>query len=48
VDQNLFLGREPAEGGLLSLAGRKWRLERLDRKDNRVYVTPTDLPGKTI
>src|SRR5439155_16531478 len=48
VDQNLFLGREPAEDRLLSLAGRSWRVEQVDWKDRRVYVTPADLPGKTV
>jgi len=48
VDQHLFHGREPAEGRLLSLAGRGWRVERVDWKERRVYVTPTEMLGKTI
>ena len=48
VDQNLFLGRKAAEDRLLSLAGRSWRVERVDWKDRSVYVTPTDLLGKTV
>lgn len=47
VDQNLFFSSTPAEGRLLSLAGRGWRVERVDWKERRVYVVPTDSIGKT-
>jgi ATP-dependent Lhr-like helicase len=47
VDQNLFFSPEPCSGRLLSLAGRGWRVERIDWKDRRVYVTPSESPGKT-
>ena len=48
VDQNLFFSPEPCSGRLLSLAGRGWRVERIDWKDRRVYVTPTEALGKTV
>jgi ATP-dependent Lhr-like helicase len=47
VDQNLFFSSAPGEGKLLSLAGRGWRVERVDWKERRVYVVATDLIGKT-
>ena len=47
VDQNLFFSREPCAGRLLSLAGRGWRVERVDWKDRRVYVVATEALGKT-
>ncbi len=47
VDQNLFFSPTPAEGRLLSLAGRGWRVERVDWKERRVYVVPTESMGKT-
>lgn len=47
VDQNLFFSSAPAEGRLLSLAGRGWRVERVDWKDRRVYVVATEAIGKT-
>lgn len=47
VDQNLFFTRTAAEGRLLSLAGRGWKVERVDWKERRVYVVATDLTGKT-
>lgn len=48
VDQNLFLLPEPTEGRVLSLAGRGWRVERVDWKERRVHVTPTEQLGKTV
>ena len=47
VDQNLFFSAEPGQERLLSLAGRGWRVARVDWKERRVFVTPTDLLGKT-
>ena len=47
VDQTLFFSNVPAEGRLLSLAGRGWRVERVDWKARRVYVVATDLIGRT-
>lgn len=47
VDQNLFYSPEACSGRLLSLAGRGWRVERIDWKERCVYVTPTDAVGKT-
>lgn len=47
VDQNLFFSSAPSEGRLLSLAGRGWRVERVDWKERRVHVVATDLIGKT-
>lgn len=47
VDQSLFFSGAPAGERLLSLAGRGWRVERVDWKDRRVYVVATDLIGKT-
>jgi ATP-dependent Lhr-like helicase len=47
VDQNLFFSCTPAEGRLISLAGRGWHVMRVDWKERRVYVMATDLIGKT-
>ena len=47
VDQNLFFSAKPPEGRLLSLAGRGWRVERVDWKERRVYVVATEAIGKT-
>jgi ATP-dependent Lhr-like helicase len=47
VDQNLFFSGTPAEGRLISLAGRGWRVMRVDWKERRVYVMATDLIGKS-
>jgi ATP-dependent helicase Lhr and Lhr-like helicase len=47
VDQNLFFSCAPPEARVLSLAGRSWRVERVDWKERHVYVVPTDLIGKT-
>jgi ATP-dependent Lhr-like helicase len=47
VDQNLFFSPEPGHERLLSLAGRGWRVESVDWKERRVFVTPTELLGKT-
>jgi ATP-dependent helicase Lhr and Lhr-like helicase len=48
VDQHLFLAPEPAEGRILSLAGRSWWVERVDWRGKRVYVKPTEQLGKTV
>jgi ATP-dependent Lhr-like helicase len=48
VDQSLFFSREPAEGRLLSLAGRGWRVEKVDWRERRVFVSATELLGKTV
>ncbi len=47
VDQSLFFSKTPAQGRLLSLAGRGWRVEHVDWKERRVYVVATDSIGKT-
>ena len=47
VDQGQFQSGG-VEGKLLSLAGRGWRVQRVDWKERRVYVSPSEAPGKTV
>jgi ATP-dependent Lhr-like helicase len=47
VDQGLFQA-DRTEGKLISLAGRGWRVQRVDWKERRVYVSPSEAPGKTV
>lgn len=47
VDQDFFLMGGAAEGRVLSLAGRGWRVAYLDWRERRVYVTASEVAGKT-
>ena len=47
VDQGLFQS-SAVEGKLISLAGRGWAVQRVDWKERRVYVSPSEASGKTV
>lgn len=47
VDQGLFQSGQ-VEGKLISMAGRGWRVQRVDWTERRVFVAPSESPGKTV
>ena len=47
VDQTLFASRKETEGRVISMAGRGWTVQRIDWKERKVYVSPSESSGKT-